>query len=111
MNRHVSTRKRISTRTLLLWGLAVTLVLAGVVSFYASGHPDGLEFVAEKLGFDSTAAGHAGGDSPVADYGVRGVENSRLSGGLAGLIGVLLVGIVMTGLVALLRRRTPAKRD
>ena len=32
-------------------GVFVTLILAGVVSFYASGDPDGLEKVAEEKGF------------------------------------------------------------
>lgn len=100
-------RRRISTRTLVLIGLAVSLVLAGVVSFYASGHPDGLEFVAEKLGFASSADQHATSSSPVADYAVRGVENARLSGGLAGLVGVALVGAISFTLMRLLRRRPP----
>ncbi|MBD3784286.1 MAG: PDGLE domain-containing protein, partial [Micrococcales bacterium] len=34
---------RVSTRRLVVVGLAVCLVIAGVVSFYASSHPDGLE--------------------------------------------------------------------
>ena len=35
--------------------LLVTLTLAGVVSFYASSNPDGLEKVAEEVGFISNA--------------------------------------------------------
>jgi hypothetical protein len=42
-------------------------------------------------------------DSPVADYTVRGVDNERLSTGLAGLIGVLVTFGVGLGLFALLR--------
>ncbi len=92
-------------RVLVLTGLLVSLVLAGVVSVYASGHPDGLEFVAHSLGFDTSASEHGTSGSPLADYGVRGVENSRLSGGLAGIIGVVLVGVLAFGLTYLLRRR------
>ncbi|WP_338748197.1 PDGLE domain-containing protein [Janibacter alittae] len=97
-------KQRISTRTVVIGGLAVALLLAAVVSYYASGSPDGLERVAENLGFAGTAGEHAAGDSPLADYGVGGIGDARLSGGLAGVIGVLVVGIVMVGLTRLLRR-------
>ncbi|MFJ4472753.1 energy-coupling factor ABC transporter permease [Streptomyces sp. NPDC089424] len=79
---------RTSHRTLLLSGLATSLVLAGVVSFYASASPDGLEKVAEDKGFAASAEEHHNADSPLADYGVRDVDNARVSGGLAGVIGV-----------------------
>ncbi len=97
-------RHRISTRTVALTGLLLALLLAGVVSFYASGSPDGLERVAATLGFDGTAGEHAGSGSPLADYGLTGVGSERLSTGLAGVIGVLVVGVIMVGLVRLLRR-------
>nr|ASV47114.1 cobalt/nickel transport system permease protein [uncultured bacterium] len=77
------------TRGLLLAGLLLALVLAGGVSYYASGSPDGLERVAADKGFGDTAEDHGLADSPVADYSVRGVEDERLSGGLAGVLGVV----------------------
>lgn len=70
----------------------VTLLLAGVLSFYASSSPDGLEKVAERIGFIDTAKEHANSDSPLADYGVKGVNNDRVSVGLSGVIGVLITG-------------------
>lgn len=97
-------KHRISTRVVVLAGLAVALLLAAVVSYYASASPDGLERVAENLGFAGTAGEHAAGDSPLADYGVSGIGDARLSGGLAGIIGISVVGIVMYGLTRLLRR-------
>ena len=100
-------RRRPSTRTVLLAGLAVTVVLAGVVSFYASGHPDGLEYVAHSLGFGDSAGPHVSDNSPLSGYGVKGVHNARLSGGLAGIIGVLLVGALATALLYAVRRRSP----
>jgi hypothetical protein len=99
-------RARPSTRTLVGVGLLVSVVVAGVLSVFASGHPDGLEYVAGRLGFADAAAEHASADSPLADYAVRGVEGP-LSGGLAGVLGVLVVGLVAFGLTALLRRRSP----
>jgi hypothetical protein len=95
-----------SGRALLLAGLLVTLLLAGVLSFYASGHPDGLEFVAEKAGFSQTAQDHASSGTPFADYTTKGVADERLSGGLAGVVGVIAVGLLGGGLAWGLRRRS-----
>jgi hypothetical protein len=100
--------RRVSTRTLVVVGLLVSLVLAGVVSFYASGHPDGLEFVAEKTGFLSSASDPATADSPFADYATKGIDNPRLSGALAGVVGCAVVLVVAGGLFMLLRRRGPS---
>ena len=63
-------------------------LLAGFVSFYASANPDGLEKVATDRASTSKAEDHAAADSPLADYGVKDVDDARLSGGLAGVIGV-----------------------
>ena len=92
-----------------LWvvGLAVALVVAGVVSWYASASPDGLEWAAEQAGFLDTAEDSPSADSPLADYGTKGVENDRLSGGLAGVAGVVLtLGLGGALFLALRRRRS-----
>lgn len=86
-------------------GLAVALVVAGVVSWYASASPDGLEWAAEQSGFLHTAEDSAAAGSPLADYGVAGVGSERLSGGLAGVVGVLVTLLLAGGLTMLLRRR------
>ncbi|MEW1697881.1 energy-coupling factor ABC transporter permease [Streptomyces sp. NPDC093249] len=90
-----------------LWaaGVVTALVLAGFVSFYASASPDGLEKVAADKGIDAKAEEHAAADSPLADYGVKGVEAPRLSGGLAGVIGVGATLAVGTGAFWTVRRR------
>lgn len=99
------TRSRTSTRTLVVVGLLVSALLASVGSFYASSRPDGLQHVAASLGFDDTARHSATAGSPLAGYAVGDIGDARLSGGLAGLVGVLVVGLLMAGLVLLLRRR------
>lgn len=71
-------------------GLVLALLIAGVVSGFASGEPDGLERVSIDQGFDEAAADHALDDSPLADYALGGVEDGRLSKGLAGIIGVAI---------------------
>ncbi|MBK3568363.1 energy-coupling factor ABC transporter permease [Streptomyces sp. MBT62] len=94
-----------SHRKVWLTGLAASLLLAGFVSFYASSNPDGLEKVAADQGIDRTAKEHASADSPLADYGVRDVEDARLSGGLAGVIGVGVTVVAGSGVFWAVRKR------
>lgn len=92
-------------------GLVVALVLAGGVSYYASSAPDGLERVAEDVGFADAAEDSAAADSPLSDYGVSGIDDERVSVGLAGVIGVVVVGLVAFGLFWWLGRRSPASEE
>ncbi|MFI7640993.1 energy-coupling factor ABC transporter permease [Nonomuraea sp. NPDC049400] len=78
----------------LLGGIGLTLVLAGVVSFFASSSPDGLEAVAENKGFLSQASDHLV-TWGLADYG----EVGGIPVGVAGVIGVGLV-LLIAGAVA-----------
>ncbi|MET9419244.1 energy-coupling factor ABC transporter permease [Streptomyces sp. NPDC006540] len=94
-----------SPRRLWLGGLVTSLVLAGFVSFYASADPDGLEKVAADKGIDRTVEEHAAADSPLADYGVKDVSDARLSGGLAGVIGVGATVALGSGVFYVVRRR------
>jgi cobalt/nickel transport system permease protein len=94
-----------SRRKLWITGLAASLLLAGFVSFYASSNPDGLEKVAADHGIDQQAEEHASADSPLADYGVRDVDDARLSGGLAGVIGVGVTVVAGTGVFWAVRKR------
>lgn len=89
---------------LVATGLALSLVLAGGASYYASSQPDGLEKVAGDIGFLDSAKGSAVEDSPLAGYGVAGIENERISGGLAGVIGVVSTAAISFGLFYALRR-------
>jgi cobalt/nickel transport system permease protein/cobalt/nickel transport protein len=96
------------TTGFVLAGLLVALLVAGVGSWYASSSPDGLESAAEQHGFAGTARDSAAADSPLADYGVAGVPDDRLSGGMAGAVGVLVVLALAGGLTMVLRRRSTA---
>ncbi len=96
---------RAPTRMVLVVGLVAALLIAGVVSYYASGSPDGLERVATDQGFIDTAEEHAAAQGPLADYNARGIDDDRAAGGLAGVIGTLEVLGVGSGLFLLVRRR------
>ncbi|NGN68789.1 cobalt ABC transporter permease [Streptomyces sp. A7024] len=95
-------------RRLLIAGVLVSLVLAGGVSFYASSNPDGLEKVAGDKGMDKNEKDHAAKDSPLADYSTKDVGDERLSGGLAGVIGVAATLAVGSGVFVVVRRRKGA---
>ncbi|MDY7105880.1 MAG: PDGLE domain-containing protein [Actinomycetota bacterium] len=84
--------------TFVIVALVVTVGLAMIVSPFASSSPDGLEKVAAEEGFEETAADHALGDSPLADYGVSGVDDERVSTALAGLVGVVITLAVAYGI-------------
>lgn len=99
------------TTGLLLGGLLLALLIAGIGSYYASGSPDGLENAAEQEGFSDTARDSATADSPLAGYGVAGMDNPRLSGGLAGVIGVSITLVLTGGVTLLLRRRNGGTHD
>ncbi|POX47004.1 energy-coupling factor ABC transporter permease [Streptomyces sp. Ru72] len=96
-------------RKLWITGLVASLVLAGFVSFYASASPDGLEKVAEDQGIDRKAEPHAAADSPLADYGVKDIADARLSGGLAGVIGVGVTVVAGSTVFWAVRRRRTAE--
>ncbi|MGC4876469.1 PDGLE domain-containing protein [Micromonospora sp. DT43] len=109
------------TWAFLAGGLLVALLLAGVVSNYASSHPDGLDSSLLKgctVDADDNIVGgscpaqqareHELGDSPLADYGVRGIRNSFVSTGLSGVLGVLVTFAIGAGGFWLLRRRGDA---
>lgn len=86
------------------------LLLAGVVSSFASSSPDGLERVAHDKGIADTEREHALDDGPMAGYGVDAVDNSLVSGGLAGVAGVLVVLALTTGVAYVVRRRNAGTR-
>ncbi len=72
--------------------IALPLTAAGVIALllspFASGFPDGLEWVAEKYGFLHESAPVF--VAPLPDYSVSYISNEMLSTGLAGLIGVII---------------------
>lgn len=100
-----------SHRKVWIAGLVTSLVLAGFVSFYASANPDGLEKVAADKGIDKKAEEHATSDSPLADYGVKDITDTRLSGGLAGVIGVGVTVVAGSAVFWALRRRRTTDTD
>lgn len=83
-----------STKPVLLVGLLLAFLLAGFVSGYASSQPDGLNEVAIDKGFAEAEGEHAFSGFPLAGYAVQGIDDERLAGGLAGVLGVAMTFVV-----------------
>jgi hypothetical protein len=90
-------------------GLALAVALALFVAPWASSEPDGLEKVAEDKGFIEAAeeTEPAWEGSPIPDYAVPGLEESRpaLATALAGLAGTVGIFLIAWGLALILKKR------
>ncbi|MBK9100034.1 MAG: energy-coupling factor ABC transporter permease [Austwickia sp.] len=93
-----------SARVLLAWLGGLSLLIAGGLSLLASSHPDGLESVAEQLGFAETAAESGASGSPLNGYEVAGLAHPW-GAVLAGILGLLITVLVGLALAALVRGR------
>jgi len=90
----------------VLWGLAISAVVGGAVSYYACSSPDGLERAAEM--FPRTGQTEPAADllpALMPDYTVPGIANRRISGGLAGVAGVAVTFALCMVVGRLLSRR------
>jgi hypothetical protein len=99
-------RRRLGFAAFVVGGLTLALALAFFVSPQASGEPDGLNRVAIDKGFAETEDAHALEEAPTAGYEVRGVDDDRMSTGLAGIIGVAITFTAAGGLLLVVRRRS-----
>ncbi|MCL6472595.1 MAG: energy-coupling factor ABC transporter permease [Firmicutes bacterium] len=82
----------------------VAAFLALILSPFASSFPDGLEKVAQTLGFikHETSLFKA----LIPDYSMPGFGDSKLATGLAGLVGVLMTIFIGYGTAKIVRRRS-----
>ncbi len=79
--------------------LIIALIMAALLSPYASPDPDGLERVAEDKGFIEKGEGHDVFTAPMPDYEVPGLDDA-IKGPVAGIIGTLVMfglGILLGG--------------
>ncbi len=109
----IADRRPLRARTLVTTGVLVALVMATVVSQFASGDPDGLERVAADTGINGNAGNALAGDL-FADYATAGLGNGPLSLAVAGASGVIITLLVGFGVFSAVRRRragVPSTRD
>ena len=91
-------------------GLGISLLLALLLSPFASPSPDGLEKVAETKGFSEKGEGwtfwkHA----PFSAYTLPWIKNEKVSTALSGLIGTLAIFFIALGIGRVIKR-TPSKK-
>jgi cobalt/nickel transport protein len=89
----------------IIIGLIIALFLAGIISMFASSFPDGLEKVAENLGFLEKGEIEPSIKSPVPDYAIPGIKNEKLATSIAGIAGTLVVFGLGYGIAFILKRR------
>lgn len=77
----------------------IAALSGAVLSSFAASAPDGLESTASRLGFLDGAGSHTFAGLPFADYGAA----SGTPVGVAGLLGVVAVGLVAAGLLTAVR--------
>jgi cobalt/nickel transport system permease protein len=98
----VSVGQKTKNIGVLVGGGLITLLLA-ILSPLASTHPDGLEWVAEKQGFTSSAKESL--INLIPDYVMPGFRNEAVATIIAGIIGALVVFVLAIS-VARTRRKT-----
>lgn len=93
------------TKKEVLLGLAIALVVAFLLSPFASSMPDGLERVAQNLGFLEKGEGPPVLASPAPDYAFPGVANKTWATSIAGVLGTLAMFGIGYGVASLIKRR------
>ncbi|MBL7139395.1 MAG: PDGLE domain-containing protein [Planctomycetes bacterium] len=99
-------------RNTLIVGIVAALVVGGVMSYFASSSPDGLEKTQEDL--DAAEPRHGGVEAPPVafhEYSLKCLGEGFWSNAAAGVAGSLLVlGIVLLLGRALRRKDAPTPR-
>lgn len=70
--------------------LLISLAIAAFLSPFASSNPDGLDRVAEDLGFEERSEGADVIQSPIQDYKFPGIGSDVAATAFAGVFGTLL---------------------
>lgn len=95
-------------KKVVFWGLLVSLVIAACFSLFASTSPDGLEKVAERLGFQDKEKELF--RSPIPGYVTPGVANDTIATALAGTVGTVAIFGVAYGVGKLVKKRTQSSQ-
>ncbi len=75
---------------LIVVGLLISLMLAILVSPFASQLPDGLEKVAEHFGFSHKGEETEFIKGPIPDYTMPGIGDETIATSLAGVAGLMM---------------------
>ncbi|MDH4139107.1 MAG: energy-coupling factor ABC transporter permease [Coriobacteriia bacterium] len=93
--------------------LGVVALIATGLSFLASSHPDGLEYVYFEMGIGRAVGDVSPAKGPIPDYVIPGMNNETVAGVLAGVVGLVVTSVLLYAIVSSARKRKlhTAKRD
>ncbi|MCF6096485.1 PDGLE domain-containing protein [Thermovorax subterraneus] len=84
--------------------LFLAIIIAALLSQYASPLPDGLERVAEDLGFLEKGESPVLKFSPMPDYTITTINNEKISTAIAGITGTLITLAFAWGCIKLIAK-------
>ena len=82
--------------------ILLSILIAVTAAFFASSHPDGLEKVAETLGFIERGVER---NSILTDYSVPFISHEGLSTSAAGVLGIFITLGLFCGTALVLRKK------
>ena len=91
-------------RTLAV-GMTIAVLIAGVISYFASANPDGLEKAQEELGVAGPV--HSAVEVPAVafqEYNLKWIGEGFWSNAIAGVVGAMVVLAILLGVGRLLAR-------
>ncbi|MDR2425776.1 MAG: PDGLE domain-containing protein [Endomicrobium sp.] len=95
-----------TNKKFLISAAGIPALITLFASFLASSHPDALESIAIKYGFDEKAAETK---SFFTDYSLSFIGNEFLSALLAGIIGIILLYVLYETANFILKRKNLVK--
>lgn len=90
--------------------LILALIIAALLSPFASSSPDGLERVAEDLGFIEKGSQVPIINSPIPDYIFPWINNEGVATALAGVIGTLITFGIMFVIANMIKHKNSKVR-
>lgn len=85
--------------------ILLSIIIAVLAAFFASSHPDGLEKVAERLGFIEKGVERS---SVMTDYAVPFISHEGVSTSAAGVLGIFITLGLFCGTALILGQHSPA---
>jgi cobalt/nickel transport protein len=89
-----------------VWAIAGVVLLAGLLSPFASSLPDGLESVIHR---ERIPVAETQQPAPLPDYGTPGVRNERVGVFIAAGVGVVVVALITLAIGQILTRLAAGK--
>lgn len=103
--------RQIINRRFIIISLLICIAIVALAAAFASSFPDGLEWVAAKLGFENKAAETNIVQSPMPDYSVGLVKAPFWSTLVSGILGTAAAFVATIIIIKIFRRRSRQQID